>query len=189
MVNKKITLKKSEEKILPFVWINGKEEEYSLEVSLKGDGSSIVIAGLFFGSRNNRVTFNTKVTHEGKNTKSLTTLRGVFFDSSEFISDGVVGIAKGATSSDGYFASKILLFDNAKGKSVPSLEIDENDLKAGHASTVGKPDAEQLFYMRSRGLSEKEATKLLIKGFFDPLMIYFPLPQQKHFQKRLAEYV
>ncbi len=184
-----VVVKKNEEKILPFVWIDGDEPEISVNARLVGEGANLQLVGIFLGTSTSSVIFNTHVSHEALRTKSFTNIRGVFLDRAAFNNDGMVYIQKGAKGADGYFASKILLFDDAKGRSVPSLEIDENEIKAGHASTVGRPDAEQLFYLRSRGLSEKEAEKLIISGFYEPILVKLPKDQQasvrQHLQKIL----
>lgn len=177
----------NEEKIVPVVWINGKENFIEIEEILNKQGENLHIVGIFLGSNNSSVTFNTTVVHKAPKTKSRTTIRGVFLDNAVISNDGIISIKKGAKGADGYFASKILLFDNAKGRSVPSLEIDENDLKAGHASTVGRPSDEQLFYLRSRGISEKEAEKLIVTGFFDPVLQYLPVNEQKNIKKQLLQ--
>lgn len=187
MKNIKIVVKKNEEKVVPFVWINGMEKEVCIDAHLVGEGARLKIVGIFFGSGSHSVIFNTNVVHEGKNTKSLTTIRGVFKDHAAINNDGMVRINKGAKNADGYFASKILLFDNAKGRSVPSLEIDENELKAGHASTVGRPDENQLFYLRSRGLSEKQASELIVTGFFEPIIILLPQEDQETIRKEIYD--
>lgn len=187
MKNIEIIVKEHEEKIIPFVWINGDETEFSVRARLVGEGANLQLVGIFLGNANTSVTFNTHVTHEAIRTKSLTSIRGVFLNRSSFSNDAMVHIKKGSKGADGYFASKILLFDDAKGRSVPSLEIDENELKAGHASTVGRPDAEQLFYLRSRGLSEKEAERLIISGFYDPIISKLPKLQQLIIKKQLEK--
>ncbi len=180
-----ITLRKNEEKVMPLVWIDEKENEIVLEADLAGENATLRVIGIFFGTKNNALTCTMKILHSAKKTKSFTAIRGVFKDKSEFKNDALITIRKGSSGADGYFASKILLFGDAKGRSVPSLEIDENDLKAGHASTVGRPDQEQLFYLQSRGLSEKEATSLIISGFFEPLLKLFPLSEEKEARRRL----
>ncbi len=167
------------------MWINGRDNEVSLNARLIGEGASLKIVGIFFGSDHHSVIFNTNVEHAAKNTKSLTTIRGVFRDNSSINNDGMVRINKGAKNADGYFASKILLFDDAKGRSVPSLEIDENELKAGHASTIGRPDENQLFYLRSRGLTEKQASELIVTGFFEPIIAFLPKEEQKEVRKKI----
>ncbi len=184
-----LTIKKNEEKVFPYVWINGEEEEVTVKATIEGDGASLVICGIFLGNKSHKIVFNTEVTHVGKNTKSLTNLRAVFVDNANFSNDGMVRIEKGAKNTDGYFQSKILLFGDAKGRSVPSLEIDENEVKAGHGSTIGRPDPQQLFYLRSRGLSEKEAEALLVTGFFEPLITLLPLVEQSSVKKRIESYL
>ena len=204
MKNVKIVVGKNEEKLISFVWIGGNfmlprslaseaqtsvkvGNEINLNVDLVGDGASLKLIGIFLGTGKSSVIFNTNVIHKAPHTKSLTHIRGVFYGSSNFNNDGMVHIAKGAKGADGYFASKILLFDDAKGRSVPSLEIDENDLKAGHASTVGRPDNQQLFYLRSRGLSEKEAEKIIVKGFFESSIKMLEVSDQKKIKKQLLK--
>lgn len=187
MKKKEFIVERNEEKIIPFLWINGEEEEVLLDVRLVGEGASVKIVGIFLGTGNNSIIFNTNVVHEAKNTTSLTTLRGVFKNNSTFDNAGMVKINKGAKGADGFFASRVLLFDNAKGRSVPSLEIDENELKAGHASTVGRPDEEQLFYLRSRGLAEEEAESLIISGFFKPLINLLPEIDKERIEKGIYD--
>lgn len=187
MKNIDIVLGANEEKIVPFVWINGEETDVTVNATLSGDGATLKIIGIFLGTQNNSITFNTNVIHKASHTKSLTSLRGVFLNRSSFSNDGLVSIFKGAKNTDGYFASKILLFDDAKGRSVPSLEIDENEVKAGHASTVGRPDEEQLFYLQSRGLSEKAAEKLIISGFFEPLLLSFSKKEKASITKKIHQ--
>lgn len=184
-----ITVGKNEERILPFIFVDDVEGEFEVEARLIGEGASLSIVGIFLGSKDCKLTFNTIVIHEAPMTKSVTSLRGVFGDNASFSNDGLITIKKGAKGADGYFSSKILLFDSARGRSVPSLEIDENDLKAGHASTVGRPDPMQIFYLRSRGLTEKEAVALIVAGFFVPLLSYLPEKERTVFKKRLSTLV
>lgn len=180
-----ITVKDDEEKVYPFIWSDNDANEITLSAILTGDNASLTILGIFLGTGSHTVTFNTDVTHKGKNTKSLTLIRSVFLDRAVFNNDGMVRIVKGAKNTNGYFDSKVLLFDDAKGKSVPSLEIDENEVKAGHGSTIGRPDENQLFYLQSRGLSEKEAERLIISGFFEPIIKLLP-KKEKELAKKLS---
>lgn len=180
-----LKVKKNESMIFPFIWINGREQEVTVHAELIGEGANLTIVGIFIGKKSGSVVFNTDVIHTAPKTKSLTHIRGVFMDHASFNNDGMVRIQKGAVGADGYFASKILLFDNAKGRSVPSLEIDENDLKAGHASTVGRPDENQIFYLQSRGLSEKEAEKLIVSGFFETTLTMLPKENRSTIRKKI----
>lgn len=192
-----ITVKKNEEKVVPFVWICSDvliqgntvvkgEREFFVDAQLIGEGATLTILAIFLGNKHDSVVFNTNVVHKAPRTKSLTSIRGVFFNNAEFRNDGMVRINRGAKGADGYFASKVLLFDDAKGRSVPSLEIDENDLKAGHASTVGRPNPEEIFYLRSRGLTEEAAERLIVTGFFDPILASLPKEARKITEKKIA---
>ncbi|SRR5258708_2339931 len=184
-----VRLKKNEEKIIPYIWINGEENHIQVNAVLSEEGARLIIVGIFFATGANSVIFNTKIAHRASHTKSLTAIRGVFLNNSSFNNDGLINIQKGAKNADGYFSSKILLFNDAKGRSVPSLEIDENEVKAGHASTVGRPNEEQLFYLKSRGLSEKEAEKLIITGFFQPLLGYLTQSEQKNIVSKVEHLI
>lgn len=181
-----ITVKDNEEKVYPFIWQDDSKNEFTISARLQGDNASLTLLGVFLGTGNHSITFNTDVTHIGKNTKSLTSIRAVFLDRSSFNNDGMVRIQKGAKNTNGYFDSKVLLFDDAKGRSVPSLEIDENEVKAGHGSTIGRPDENQLLYLRSRGISEKEAEQLLIRGFFDPILTMLPEKERSLIKEKIT---
>lgn len=181
-----LSLKKNEEKLVPFVWIEEKEtvKELTVNVSLD-ERTTLLIQGVFLGRGKSSLIFHTNVLHKMGKSKSRVEIRGVFFDHASFQNDALIRIEKGAKAADGYFSSKILLFDHAKGRSVPSLEINENEVKAGHASTVGRPDQGQLLYLRSRGISEKNAEKLLVQGFFEPILANFPKERRKRVKKQL----
>jgi Fe-S cluster assembly protein SufD len=170
----------NEQKILPFVFSNDTVDDIKLRVRLTGDNSAVQIICIYYGIGRNLLTFQTDVTHEGKGTRSLTFIRAVCKEHAAFSNDGMVRMLQGAKNANGYFDSKVLLFDDAKGRSVPSLEIDENEItKAGHGSTIGRPDELQLFYMQSRGLSEKESQQLIISGFFYPAIQMLPDKDKK----------
>jgi Fe-S cluster assembly protein SufD len=88
---------------------------------------------------------------------------------------GLVKIKKGSIGANAWFSANLLLLSKkAKGRAVPSLEILENDIKAGHATTVGKVDDQELFYLMSRGLSKIKARDLIIQGFLSGFLQEFP---------------
>ena len=180
-----VVVKAHEEKILPFLFTES-SNEVNLTVRLIGKEASLTIVGIFLGKNGQAILFNTTIIHEAPQTKSRTMIRGVFFDRSSFTNDGLIRIIKGAKGADGFFSSKILLFDQAKGRSVPSLEIDENEVKAGHASTVGRPDASQVFYLQSRGIAKKQAELLVVSGFFDSAVSLLAKNKQEEVRKAIA---
>lgn len=184
-----LEIKDHEDLVYPFVWINDEQENVTIKITIIGDNSSVLLCGLFLGSKGKHITFTTDVLHIGRHTKSRTMIRGVFFDNAVLHNDSVIRIQKGAKHTDAFFQSKILLFDDAKGRSVPSLEIDENEVKAGHGSTIGRFDESEMFYLRSRGLSEKEAEALLVLGFFDPILQLVPTTIRTEAKKKMSKFL
>jgi Fe-S cluster assembly protein SufD len=75
----------------------------------------------------------------------------------------------------------LLMTDHASARTIPALEIKNNDVKAGHAATIGKADPEELFYLQSRGINEQTAKDILVKAFFESLLatIIDPTIRQK----------
>lgn len=187
MIKKIMISEKEKEMIHSYSWISEKSDQKVFDISLEGDGCSLFLAGIFLGTGNSKIVFNSYVSHKARRTKSRTEIRGVFFGSSEIDNEAIIRIHRNASGSDGYFSSKILLFDDAKGRSVPSLEIDENDLKAGHASTVGRPDPQQLFYLKSRGVSEAEAIKLVVMGFYEPILSLLPKNEEREIKSKISK--
>ena len=90
-------------------------------------------------------------------------------DSSRSVFKGMIRIGKDAKNANAYLAGHaILLSPNAKSDAIPGLEILTNDVKATHAASVAQIDADQIFYMMTRGLSEDEAKKFIVLGFLEP---------------------
>lgn len=163
-----LVLKKDQKRIVPFVLLN---EEEKLEVVLAGENASVEVVGLVLAKGEEQKALEAYITHAAPNTKSRVDMRAVLRGRSTFDFRGNVKIEKGAKGADAYLRSDALLFDEAKmGDDTPALEILEPDVKAGHAATIGKVDEQMLFYLMSRGLSRKEAEKLLIEGFIQPIL-------------------
>lgn len=162
-----LVLKKDQQKLIPFELLT---QEKRLDVVLAGENASVEVVGLVLGGGTEEKSLEAYITHAAPNTKSNVNVRAVLKDKSGFTFRGNVKIEKGAKGSDAYLRSDALLFDDAKmGDDTPALEILEPDVKAGHAATIGKVDEQMLFYLMSRGLSRKQAEKMLIEGFIDPI--------------------
>ncbi|MEK7580782.1 MAG: SufD family Fe-S cluster assembly protein [Patescibacteria group bacterium] len=142
--------------------------EGRLDVVLAGENSEIEVVGLLMAKGESQTALEVYITHVGENTKSKVNVRAVLRGKSTFAFRGNVKIEKGAKGADAYLRSDALLFDDAKmGDDTPALEILERDVKAGHAATIGKVDEQMLFYLMSRGITRKQAEKLLIQGFVE----------------------
>lgn len=150
-------------------------EKTILKFKLQGDNSKAEIFGLFAGKNQENVDFETHTIHEGNNTYGHTTVKTLLKDEAQSSYFGLIRIEKDTKSSDGHLShDTMLLSKKAKSKSVPSLEIEANDVKAGHSASVGQVDEEAVFYLRSRGLNEEQARELMIDGFFESLLLRIP---------------
>jgi Fe-S cluster assembly protein SufD len=88
----------------------------------------------------------------------------------------MIYVAPGAQKTDGYQANRNLVLDErARADSIPGLEILADDVRCTHGATVGKLEQEPLFYLKSRGIPQREAEKLVVEGFFNPIMQRIPL--------------
>jgi Fe-S cluster assembly protein SufD len=92
-------------------------------------------------------------------------IRGVYEQTSRAVFSGLIKIEKEAQQTDSYFRDDVLLLDDAIAGSLPTLEIEANDVKASHSSTTSRIHDDQLFYVQSRGISRQGAQNLIIQGF------------------------
>lgn len=162
-----LILKQNQKKIIPFELL---EAEKRVDVVLAGENAEVEIWGLLMANGQQQTALEVYITHAAPNTKSNVNVRAVLSGKSTFAFRGNVKIEKGAKGADAYLRSDVLLFDEAKmGDDTPALEILEKEVKAGHAATIGKVDENMLFYLMSRGLSRKQAEKLLVQGFILPI--------------------
>lgn len=166
MKNIQINLKENEEEVLPLIWTQG-SEEITVNATLQGRGSRLSILGALFLANDDQLKVNINIEHIGEDTFSDTLIKSVLTDSAIGNFYGLVKIKKGAKNTNTFFREDALLLSKqAKAEAIPSLEIDENEVKAGHASTVGPVDQEQLFYLTSKGISQEEAKRLIVQGYF-----------------------
>ncbi|MDU5946171.1 MAG: SufD family Fe-S cluster assembly protein, partial [Paenibacillus macerans] len=151
---------------------------------LKGNGSSSDVKAIAVGSGSQRLNYTTKAVHYGKSSSSQMITRAVMRESATAIINGITKIEKGATKADGQQTEKVLMLSpKARGDANPILLIDEDDVTAGHAASVGQVNPEQIYYLMSRGISRAEAERLIIYGFLAPVVSDIPLePLQKQLQ-------
>ena len=151
--------------------LGGKLTKSEIITRLEKEGSNTNVFSLFFANKEQQFDFNSSIFHNSKHTKSDMAVRGVLDNKSKVVYNGLVKIAEKASNSNGYQKQDALLLSpNAEIDPIPNLEIDNNDVKCSHGTTVSRLDKEKLFYLKSRGLPEDKAIKLMIKGFFDPII-------------------
>lgn len=141
-------------------------QTHSNEIIFEGKNAETYEHTIFFGTGNGVMNLSTKHIHKAKNGISKITARGVLKDKAYAKYDGLIRIEKNAVKTSASLEEKILLLNSgANADAIPRLEIETNDVKAGHSAAITRIDENQLFYAASRGLSEKEAIKLIVSGF------------------------
>lgn len=179
MKNINLILKENQEKVLPLVWTSG-SEEIVVNAELAGRGARLDVVGAFFLTNSDELKATINITHAAADTYSNTLLKSVLDERAKAGLYGLVKINTGAKNTDTYFREDALLLSkNAKAEAIPSLEIDENEVKAGHASTVGPVDPEQIFYLMSRGVTQEEAKRMIVQGYFTSVIDLLPLKEQE----------
>ncbi|HWY79010.1 MAG TPA: SufD family Fe-S cluster assembly protein [Candidatus Sulfotelmatobacter sp.] len=169
-----IVVKENEELVLPVLWI-GDETELIYNITLAGKGASVKFLGLLIGNNNQGLKLKITVVHQAENTKSEVIIKSALYETAHVFIDGLIKIESGAKGTNAWLAAHLLLLsDKAKGIAIPNLEILENDIKAGHAATVGRINELELFYLMSRGISEEKAKNLIVDGFFESIITQFP---------------
>lgn len=143
---------------------------------LVGDGSITHTKAVSIGHGTQRQNFTNHIKHFGKGSESDMLIHAVQRDEANSIFNGVTKIEHGASKSDGEQTQRVLMLsDGARGDANPILLIDEDDVVAGHAASVGRIDPVQLYYLMSRGISRKEAERLVIHGFLAPVVNQLPV--------------
>ena len=145
------------------------------DANLIGQGADVVLDGLYFGHEDQHMDLRTVQNHKAPHANSRTFYKGAVQGEARSIYQGMIGVDHGAVQTDAYLTNNnLILNDGARADSIPGLQINTDDVKCSHGSTTGKIDADQLFYLRSRGFSMMEARSMLVQGFFDELITRVP---------------
>lgn len=161
-------------------WIGGELDSGNVlsdtTTILKGGGASSDAKVICVGTNDQKMNLTTRAIHIGRNTNSDMITRAVMRDQSTAIINGVTKIEKGATGANGQQTEKVLMLSpQARGDANPILLIDEDDVKCGHAASVGQVNPEQIHYLMSRGIAKSEAQRLIIYGFLAPVVAELPI--------------
>ena len=173
-------LKKDSRLRLFNVTLGGNFSKTRVEASLAGEGADAELKALYFASGEQFFDFHTLQDHRVGNTRSDLLFKGALSGTARTVYAGLIRIEKHAARSDAYQANRnLVLSGKAKATSIPMLEIDNNDVRCTHGATVGPVDPEHLFYLRSRGIPEVTAKRMLIQGFFGDVLDRIPFQHAK----------
>lgn len=187
-MTKNIVIKSNENIVLPILWL-GNEPRLSYNIILAGNGAKITLPVILLGKKKDKLNLTIKIYHQKPNTKSDIIIKSALKDNAEIEFDGLIKIEPGAINAEAKLTSNtLLLSDKAKIRVMPSLEIFEKNIKAGHSATIAKIDNTQLFYLMSRGLSENTAKSLIIQGFLSNFLNNFPRDFAEKARKRIKNF-
>ncbi len=145
-------------------------------VDLLGNGTAGELVGLFFTDQDQRYAIKTLSHHNALNTNAETLVHGALTDESRVEFDGMIRIEPGAQYTASFLSDHTLLLSNeCRAESIPGLEIGANEVSASHGATTGKIDEDQLFYLMVRGIPRGEAERVIVQGFFEPVLQRIPL--------------
>lgn len=161
--------------------------EVTKDVTLElGEGAEGRIIGVIIGSGMAHFMLKTTLRHSAPRTIGDIKVKMVLKDTAYVSYDGLIKIDKPAQQTNSYLDARALILDRgAKCDGKPELEIEADDVKASHAFSSGKIDPEQIFYLRSRGLSHKEAERMIVEGFLTDVICHL----SKEAQGKITEVV
>jgi len=159
------------------------------ELDLAGEGSQGRMSGFYFTDGNQHLDHDTQQNHLAPNTSSDLLFKGALKGKSRSVWQGMIYVAPDAQKTDGYQANRnLVLSDQARADSIPGLEILADDVRCTHGATVGNLEMEPLFYLKSRGIPQAEAEKIVVEGFFDPIFQRIPFEGvRERFQQYIAD--
>jgi Fe-S cluster assembly protein SufD len=139
-----------------------------METDITGRGANARVTGAYVGRGTQHIDYDTTQEHAAPDTTSDLAFRGILRDRATAVWSGMIRVDPGAQRTDAFQENRnLLLSDGAHADAIPGLEIEANDVRCTHAATVARLDADQLFYLMTRGLERGEAERLLVGGFLE----------------------
>src|SRR5205085_460435 len=143
---------------------------------LMGEHAHGEVLSIAFAGENQHQDAGGKVVHVAPDTTSLITSKSISKDGGRAGYRGLLEVAKNAKGAKSKVVCDALILDEeSRSDTYPTMRIDENQVEVGHEATVSKIGDEQLFYLMSRGLSQSEASAMVVAGFVEPIVKELPL--------------
>jgi Fe-S cluster assembly protein SufB len=159
-----------------------------LNFDLNGRGANVEGFEVFFCNGKQRFDLESNLLHNSPDTTAALHARGVLKDESQSIFKGMIKITHSAKNASSYLAHHAMLLDKgARSDGIPGLDIDTNEVKATHSASVAQVDEEQVFYLMARGLSRDDAKKMIVIGFFEPVISRIPVEMAREGAKFIIE--
>lgn len=160
--------------------IGGKFNKNLIEADMLGANGTALLSGVYFADSKQQFHYDTQQNHHGVNCRSDLLYKAATRDHARTVWRGNIRVFAEAQKTDAYQANRNLqLSEFSRADSIPGLEIEADDVRCTHGATVGKIDAEPMFYLASRGVPEPEARRLIVEGFFAPVIERIPLEETR----------
>jgi Fe-S cluster assembly protein SufD len=144
--------------------------------ALSGPSGTSLLRAAFIGRDDQMLDFRTLQDHRAPRTTSDLLFMGAVADRSHSVYSGLIRVQRGAVRADAMQTNHNLVLDEgAHADSVPNLDIQENDVRCSHGSTVGPVDEDQRYYLESRGVEPDVAERLIVAGFFEVIAGQVPV--------------
>ena len=157
-------------------------------IDIAEPGAHVSLHGLYLAGGHQHIDNHTRVDHRTGPATSVEEYRGILGDRARCVWNGKALVHAGADGTDAQQANhNLLLSDHAEVDTKPELEIYADDVKCSHGATVGQLDADALFYLRTRGLSEQDAAQALTRAFASTIVARAPVPAAREYIEQAVE--
>ena len=166
---------------LHYVVLPGESRDIDLSIDLIGPGAQAHVKALYLCKADEKVNFRILMHHRAPGCHSTQQVKGIAGGCAQVHFDGTLVVAPDAQQTEAYQENhNIVLTEQARVQTRPQLEIYADDVKCSHGATVGQLNADELFYMRSRGIPEAEARTLQMLSFLSPVV---PVGREEEVEK------
>ncbi|MCS7244707.1 MAG: Fe-S cluster assembly protein SufD [candidate division WOR-3 bacterium] len=169
--SRRVIINRDSKAYVNHVWLGGKYSVNYMELFFNGEGSEGEDNQIFLGRSKQFYSLYSKLMHRVGSSVGNVLVKGALKDKARSHFDGLIKIFPKAQKSNAYLQEHTLLLNpETRSDAIPGLEISSNDVRCTHSATVSEVDSEKLFYLKSRGISEEEAKKLLVLGHFQTVL-------------------
>ena len=164
------------------VTLGAKFSKNSIGSHLRGENSLAEMLGIYFADGDQFFDHHTWQLHESPYATSDLEFKGALKGTSRSVYSGLIKVEEGAQKTDAYQQNRnLVLSRGARADSIPNLEIGANDVRCTHGATISQVEEEHLFYLQARGIERTEAQKLIVEGFFRPVIDRIPVAEVQDF--------
>jgi Fe-S cluster assembly protein SufD len=164
------------------VTLGSRFSKNSIGAHLRGKNSLAEMLGIYFADGDQFFDHHTWQLHESPYATSDLEFKGALKGSARSVYSGLIKVFEGAQKTDAYQQNRnLVLSRTARADSIPNLEIGANDVRCTHGATISQVEEEHLFYLQARGVPRTEAQKLIVEGFFRPVIDRIPVEEIQGF--------